>query len=101
MAAVACRSWLCAFDPIWLTQAGFEGWKFTSSQQFMQHNFQPATIVGIAHDAPIIEDFLDLDAIKITMVNGFIMPELSDLDKLPKGLTVRPYLPKTSKIICF
>ena len=78
------------FTQFGLPQQGFEGWKFTPSRPFTQRIFHPASVVKIDPNAPILQDFLDLDAIRITLVNGLLMPELSDLDALPNGLTIRP-----------
>ena len=70
-----------------------EAWRFTDLRRHMGAAFPPAeraaaeAVSDVAGDDP----FAALQATRIVLVNGFLRPDLSQLDRLPKGVTVRSF----------
>ncbi|MCB0584033.1 MAG: Fe-S cluster assembly protein SufD [Phaeodactylibacter sp.] len=65
-----------------------EEWKYTSVNRVLQPEYQLETPVEVK--AAQLQPFLidGLDAIRLVFVNGAFREELSDIGKLPEGLTV-------------
>lgn len=65
-----------------------EAWKYTSVKDLTKTPFVPAPLAeDIRLDAVPAGKALDIDAHRVVFVNGRYVPELSDLDALPKGMT--------------
>ncbi|MBP5856935.1 Fe-S cluster assembly protein SufD [Marivibrio halodurans] len=64
-----------------------ERWKFTDLKGLAKLGFAPAAETPAPDALP--ETVADVEAVRLTLVNGRVAPGLSDLDRLPKGVTVR------------
>lgn len=64
-----------------------ERWKFTDLKGLARLGFAPAA--EIPAPAALPATVADVAAVRLTLVNGRVAPGLSDLDRLPKGVTVR------------
>ena len=65
-----------------------EEWKYTSVNRVLQPEYQLETPAAV--DAAQLKPFLieEMDAIRLVFINGAFREELSDIGKLPSGLTV-------------
>lgn len=95
-----------ASDPAWLVSlrtAALErfrelGLPTTRHEEWRSTNLKPLRDLEFTLDADEPEDILTLrdlaapvdDAVRVFILNGRVIPELSDLDALPVGLTVAP-----------
>ena len=67
-----------------------EAWKYTNLTRMGRTKFVPALKAGKPSLDDIPKGALDVDAPKLVLVNGLLRSDLSDMDALPKGLTVSP-----------
>lgn len=71
----------------------FEAWHFTDLRRHMRTAFPPAdrpaaeAVSGAGVEGP----FAALDGVRIVLVNGFLRRDLSELDRLPEGVTVQSF----------
>lgn len=77
------------FETLGFPNRRHEEWKYTNLSALQKNQFTLAQQPG-AFDPSLYESFLPADAIGMVFVDGFFMPELSRLDDLPEGLSVRP-----------
>ncbi|MCB0581967.1 MAG: Fe-S cluster assembly protein SufD [Phaeodactylibacter sp.] len=65
-----------------------EEWKYTSVNRVLQPEYQLETAVEVS--AAQLKPFLieEMDAIRLVFINGAFREELSDIGKMPPGLTV-------------
>lgn len=80
---------LAAFDQSGLPTVRDERWKYTNLNRLRRAGFVPAplTAPGAIETLPVGQA-LDIEAHKIVLVNGALNPALSDLDRLPEGVTL-------------
>ncbi len=68
-----------------------EEWKYTDISPILTHNFIPAIFLDIprlSYDVISKYLFRDFDYYLVTFINGIFVDELSDLKKLPDGISV-------------
>jgi Fe-S cluster assembly protein SufD len=69
-----------------LPAARNEAWKYTSLRQLERRSFAPAPAHPALIDAELVRD---IPAPRVVMVNGRLVPSLSDLGGLAEGVSVR------------
>ncbi|MEC8776730.1 MAG: Fe-S cluster assembly protein SufD, partial [Pseudomonadota bacterium] len=67
-----------------------EAWKYTNLTRMGRTKFLPALKAEIPSLDNVPNGALDVDAPKLVLVNGLLRSDLSDMDALPKGLSVSP-----------
>ena len=82
-----------AFDASGLPTVKDEAWKYTNLNRLRRTGFLPAPLTTQATAQAAIDTIpvgsaLNLDAYKIVLLNGMVNPALSDLDRLPEGVTL-------------
>ena len=66
-----------------------ERWRYTNLHPFFLRNQNISLYTGGARqNVTVSEGTLPVDGIKLVLVNGFLSPELSNLDTLPDGLHI-------------
>ncbi len=67
-----------------------EEWRHTSLNKVLQHRYSPAEYRTLSKDEVNMFSIPGLDAYRMVFVNGFFVPELSDISNDENGLTVIP-----------
>lgn len=76
-----------AFVALGLPTRDDEGWRFTDLRPLLSANGLPAPMTGgVAEPAFIAANRLPGDAYRMVLVNGAVMPDLSETGKLPAGV---------------
>jgi Fe-S cluster assembly protein SufD len=81
-----------AFLASGLPHRRIEEWKYTDLRALMREAapIAPPPDAGAIQAAKKLDPFPDIEARRLVLVNGALVPELSDLDALEPGLTVLP-----------
>ncbi len=67
-----------------------EEWRHTSLNRILQHKYSPAEFRPLSKEEVNLFSIPGLDAYRLVFVNGFFLPELSDIKSDEKGLIVMP-----------
>lgn len=67
-----------------------EEWRHTGLNKILQHRYSPAKFRTLSKEEVNLFSIPGLDAYRLIFVNGFFIPELSDLKNDEKGLIVIP-----------
>jgi len=85
-----------AYESAGLPTRRVERWKFTDLKGLRKLGFAQAAPVDVAAtpesatpESATPESAAAVDGVRLTLVNGRVVPALSDLDNLPKGVRVR------------
>ena len=81
------------FEAVGLPSRRVEAFKYTDLRAAMQEASAPAEAPSLEAARAAVAGatgFAGLDAVRLTFVNGHLVRELSDLDRVPAGVTVTP-----------
>ncbi len=81
------------FEATGLPSRRVEAFKYTDLRAALKHAAPPAQAPDAAAAASAVQGaqgFAGIEAARLTFVNGHLMPALSDLDRLPAGVTATP-----------
>lgn len=67
-----------------------EAWKYTNLTRMGRTTFVPALTLPAASLDAVPAGALDIEAVRLVMVNGRLRTDLSDLDKVPEGVSLKP-----------
>lgn len=72
----------------WPTDPKLEAWRFTQLRPIVETEWKPAVADESAAQSVYKEYTFGQDAIEVVLTNGHFSPKLTQLENLPKGLTV-------------
>jgi Fe-S cluster assembly protein SufD len=67
-----------------------EDWKYTSMARALQPKYRLPSPVILRPEQTAPYRYASINPIRLTFVNGILAPELSDMEDLPAGVTMRP-----------
>lgn len=78
------------FSKLGLPTTSLEEWKYTNITPFVKHQYSLTSDVSAYKPDAETSKFIDAVDAKIVFINGILSQELSDLEKIPSGISVEP-----------